>query len=267
VAPRGQWLAADDAYNFALYSRHATGVTLLGYAEKDPARPVSEFRLQHPAHKTGSIWHCRIPAGELHGATLYAYRVEGPHEPECGKSFAPEKILLDPSAPAVFFPPKFRRETCARPGPTDGCAPLGRLPKKQATAMARDSAPPHGIRDAVIYELHEKGSTARANSGVTVAHRGTAAGLQEKIPCLKELGVTIPESAGPLADSLEAQLGQQAYRLKFVPSRGVTKECGSIVWMSEENGRVVCYTHEPKTSFLRRLQVNILSRFPIESQL
>ena len=35
-----EWVEADDAFNFALYSRHATGVTLLGYAEKDLARPA-----------------------------------------------------------------------------------------------------------------------------------------------------------------------------------------------------------------------------------
>src|SRR5262245_20956635 len=70
------WVEAEDAFNFALYLRPATGLTLLCYSEKDPAKPVFEFRFQHPAHKTGSIWHCRIPVGEFHGATLYAYRVE-----------------------------------------------------------------------------------------------------------------------------------------------------------------------------------------------
>src|SRR5262245_13958120 len=90
-----EWVDADDAFNFALYSRHATGVTLLGYAEKELAKPVFEFRLKHPEHKTGSIWHCRIPASELQGATLYAYRVEGPHQPDSGQRFDPQKLLLD----------------------------------------------------------------------------------------------------------------------------------------------------------------------------
>jgi cardiolipin synthase C len=77
----------------------------------------------------------------------------------------------------------------------------------------------------------------------------------------------IPELAGPTVDALEAQLPEQAYRLEFVPSRGVTRECGSIVWISRENGREVRYTNEPQTSFFRRLQVNLLSLLPIESQL
>ena len=63
-------MEAEDAYNFALYSRHATGVTLLCYAEEDPASPIFEFRFRHPTHKTGNVWHCGIPASELRGAAL-----------------------------------------------------------------------------------------------------------------------------------------------------------------------------------------------------
>ena len=106
-----EWVEEEDAFNFALYSQHATGVTLLCYSEKDPVKPVFEFRFQYPAHKTGSIWHCRIPPNELNGATLYAYRVEGPHDPERGQRFDPQKVLLDPYAPSVFFPPEFEPQS------------------------------------------------------------------------------------------------------------------------------------------------------------
>jgi len=188
-----EWMQAEDAFNFALYSRHATGVTLLCYSEKDSARPVFEFRLQHPAHKTGSIWHCRIPAEELRGASVYGYRVDGPHDPERGHRFNPQKILLDPYAPSVFFPPGFSRKVCASAGPTDGCAPLGRLPKKEVVAIPSGQGPRYTSRDGVVYELHVKGFTARANSGVTAAKRGTFAGVIEKIPYLQDLGVTIVE--------------------------------------------------------------------------
>ena len=188
-----QWLEADDAFNFSLYSRHASGVTLLCYTEKDPATAVFEFRFEHPAHKTGNVWHCRVPARELLGATLYAYRIEGPHEPEQGLRFDPQKVLLDPYAPSVFFPPAFSREACARAGPTDGRAPLGRLPDRRPVAAPAERGPRYSGRDAIVYELHVKGFTARANSGVTEAKRGTFAGLVEKIPYLTELGVTVVE--------------------------------------------------------------------------
>jgi len=112
--PGVELVPAENAFNFSLYSKHATGVTLLCYTEKDPARPIFEFRFQHPAHKTGNVWHCRIPVSELLGATLYGYRVDGPHDPEHGQRFDPQKVLLDPYAPSVFFPPAFSREARVR---------------------------------------------------------------------------------------------------------------------------------------------------------
>ncbi len=188
-----RWVQAEQAFNFALYSRHATAVTLLCYEQKDPVNPVFEFRFQYPAHKTGSIWHCRIPAGQLGGAMFYSYRVEGPHEPDRGHRFHSEKVLLDPYAPSVFFPPDFNRQACSQPGPTDGRAPLGRLPKQEPETIRPEAGPRHTCRDAIVYELHVKGFTARPNSDVTPAKRGTFAGLIEKIPYLKDLGVTIVE--------------------------------------------------------------------------
>ena len=179
-----EWVEAEDAFNFALYSRHATGVTLLAYKEENPSKPVFEFQFEYPAHKTGSIWHCRIPANELRGASVYGYRVEGPNEPERGHRFDPQKLLLDPFAPSVFFPPDFSREACKGPGPTEGRAPLGRLPRKDVVAVPPNQGPRYTSRDSVVYELHVKGFTARANSGVTSTKRGTFAGLIEKIPYL-----------------------------------------------------------------------------------
>ncbi len=188
-----RWIEAEKAFNFALYSRHATAVTLLCYQEKNPAVPVFEFKLEYPAQKTGSIWHCRVPVHLLAGANLYAFKVEGPHQPEHGHRYDPQKTLLDPYAPAVFFPPNFSREACSRPGPTDGRAPLGRLPRVSPEPAEPSCGPRYTARDAIVYELHVKGFTARANSGVCAPHRGTFAGLVEKIPYLQELGVTIVE--------------------------------------------------------------------------
>ena len=188
-----RWVEAENAFNFSLYSKHATGVVLLCYTEEDTARPVAEFRFRHPAHKTGNVWHRRIPAAELRGATLYGYRVEGPYAPERGQRFDPQKVLLDPYAPSVYFPPAFSRKACARAGPTDGHAPLGRLPAMRNVSLRFEAGPRHTCRDTVVYELHVKGFTARANSGITPARRGTFAGLIEKIPYLEELGVTVVE--------------------------------------------------------------------------
>ena len=81
------------------------------------------------------------------------------------------------------------------------------------------------------------------------------------------LVVQIPELAAATVNRFEAKLAANAYRLEFVPGPGPCKECGSIVWHSQENGREVDYTHEPHASFSRRLLVCLLSLLPIESQL
>jgi glycogen operon protein len=193
-APLGvTWLEEHRAYNFALYSRYATGVTLLFYTKQDPVTPVYQYRFNHLANKTGPVWHCWLPAAALNGATLYAYRVEGPCDPALGHRFDPQKILLDPYASAVFFPPNYSRAACTHPGPTDGQAPLGVLPQRQTSFDWDKSPPPRHTYDTIIYELHVKGFTARANSGVSPEKRGTFAGLVEKIPYLQELGVTVVE--------------------------------------------------------------------------
>ena len=52
---------------------------------------------------------------------------------------------------------------------------------------------PHHTSDTIIYEMHVRGFTKRANSGVSVDKRGTFAGVIEKIPYLKDLGITAVE--------------------------------------------------------------------------
>ncbi len=72
------WVESPRGFNFALFARHATGVTLLLYTENDPANPACRYTLDPILNKTGLIWHCMLPEEELCGATLYAYRVDGP---------------------------------------------------------------------------------------------------------------------------------------------------------------------------------------------
>ncbi|HEX5368655.1 MAG TPA: isoamylase [Dehalococcoidia bacterium] len=193
-APLGAtWVEEEQAYNFALYSRHATGVTLLCYTIDDPVTPVFTYRFDHFVNKTARTWHCRVKAAALGNATLYAYKVEGPGDVNGGHRFDPAKVLLDPYARRVFFPPAYSRDACCDDGPTDGKAPLGVLPARAPVPAAKVDTCPRHTYDAVIYELHVKGFTARANSGVTPSKRGTFAGLIEKIPYLRDLGVTIVE--------------------------------------------------------------------------
>ncbi|MDH4082219.1 MAG: isoamylase [Nitrospira sp.] len=186
------WVEEEQAYNFALYSKHATGVTLLLYAADDVVTPANQYHLNYLTNKSGRIWHCRIPASQLRDTAYYAYEVEGPFEPAEGQRFDPEKILLDPYAKGVFFPQGFDREAARESGSNAGRAPLGVLHHQRQFEWGQDRSPRH-THETVIYEMHVKGLTMRASSGVSPNKRGTFAGVIEKIPYLKELGVTVVE--------------------------------------------------------------------------
>ena len=193
ASPLGvSWLEEEQAYNFALYSKHATSVVLLLYAQSDTVHPIVEHRLDHRISKSGRVWHCRLPASVVDSAAYYAYRVEGPFDLREGHRFDPAKILLDPYARSVHFPVDFSRAAAMGSGANDVKALLGLIRAARAFDWGADKRISH-THDAIIYELHVKGFTKRASSGVTVSSRGTYAGVIEKIPYLKELGVTVVE--------------------------------------------------------------------------
>ncbi len=187
------WNERARAWNFALYSKHATSVTLLLYAPGQVAEPVRRVRFDPIANKSGRVWHCWIPEADLQGAVYYAYSVDGPREPWAGLRFDPDKVLLDPYARAVFFPPDFDREAARRPGSTAGRAPLGVLEASRHSNGWTEGCRPRHAWDTVIYEMHVRGFTRRANSGVAPERRGTFAGVIDKIPYLLDLGVTVVE--------------------------------------------------------------------------
>ncbi|MDQ3707085.1 MAG: isoamylase [Chloroflexota bacterium] len=187
------WIEEESAFNFALYSRYASTVTLLLFSSQDFATPVFQLNLDPLKNKSGPTWHCRIPLAATNNATYYGYMVNGPSAPDPGERFDREKVLLDPYAMGVLFPPNFSRTAASRPGSNAGRAPLGVLRADAAPFEWGDDRRPHHTSDLIIYEMHVKGFTARDNSGVSAEKRGTFAGVVEKIPYLQELGVTAVE--------------------------------------------------------------------------
>lgn len=189
------WVEHASSWNFALYSKDAESVNLLLYAAADLVNPIFTHRFDYLRNKSGRIWHCRIAQAAVRGARYYAYSVDGPqsHGGSVWHCFDPEKVLLDPYARAVFVPPDFDRAAAARPGSNAGKAPLGLLPEPGAELDWGDDRRPRHQADTVIYELHVRGFTNNPSSGVNPERRGTYAGVIDKIPYLKELGVTVVE--------------------------------------------------------------------------
>jgi len=189
------WIAAEDAYNFALYSKHATRVTLLLFREGDPGKPAVEVELDYRVNKSGRIWHCRLPLARMAGCCHYAYLIDGPSGPSAHgmHAFDADKILLDPYAKQVYFPDTFDREAAKRPGSNMGKAPLGVLFEEHAQFDWGNDRVPFHEHDLVIYEMHVGGFTRNPNSGVAAERRGTFLGVIDKIPYLQALGITAVE--------------------------------------------------------------------------
>src|SRR5579871_5749009 len=194
-APLGvTWLESENSVNFAVYSAHAESVTLLLFSDTDYFNPCFSLHFDYLRNKSGPVWHCRIPMDRIGAAQYYAYSVTGVSVHADGRhTFDPQKLLLDPYARCVYFPPLFDRTLAMREGSNTGRAPLGVLLRPGTGPGLKPHVPIGHQSDAIIYELHVKGFTRHPNSGVDAKRAGTYAGLIEKIPYLKELGVTIVE--------------------------------------------------------------------------
>ncbi len=186
------YVEGESSYNFAIYSRHAIDVTLLLYSGTDYVNPVHEYEFDPLINKSGRVWHCRVSSSIVEKAKYYGYRVNGPFDPLNGHRFDSDKILVDPYARGVFFPPEFSRNAAVDKGSNSGMAPLGILDGYGPPQFPEYRLIRHD-HDAIIYEAHVKGFTYSDSSGVTPEKRGTFSGITEKIPYLKELGITILE--------------------------------------------------------------------------
>ncbi len=187
------YVPGSAAYNFALYSRHGEGVTLQLYSRGDLRTPLREIPLDPLRNKTGRVWHCRLSEEELEAASSYAFRVRGPFEPSRGHWFDEQKVLLDPYARQLAFPPGFEPLAASRPGSSAGAVPLAELPRPRPAFDWGASERPRHDSDLVIYEMHVGGFTRHPSSGVAPPRRGTFAGVIDKIPYLLDLGVTAVE--------------------------------------------------------------------------
>jgi glycogen operon protein len=188
------WSARDHAYNFALYSKHATSVRLLLFTAADTSVPRVDLALDPFVNKSGRVWHCRVSEAVADACRYYGYLVDGPEpaKPFEVHAFHRDKLLIDPYARHIEFPPGFDRAAAIAHGSNLGKAALGTIVTGESGDRPRSRRPRHES-DAVIYELHVRGFTKAASSGVTEAARGTFAGVIDKIPYLRELGVTVVE--------------------------------------------------------------------------
>jgi glycogen operon protein len=198
--PLGAHLRANGV-NFAIFSRHATGVRLDLFDRAEDAVPSRSIILDGTRNKTGDIWHVWLEG--IQPGQLYGFRIAGPYAPHDGHRFNPNKLVLDPCAKAIVPAPGQDSRLALGYDPSSPQKDLsfseidnaGSAPK---CVVAHEDFDWHGDQplrlpwsSTVIYELHVRGYTIHPSAGVEAP--GTYRGLIRKIPYLQDLGVTAVE--------------------------------------------------------------------------
>jgi isoamylase len=177
--------------NFSLFSRSASHVELLLFDRADDAKPSRTIGLDLRDHRTYHYWHAFVPGTGV--GQLYGYRVHGPLDPALGLRFDPTKVLLDPYGRGAAVPAHYSREAARQPGDNAATAMKSVVTDVSTYDWEGDAPLRRPSSQTVIYEMHVGGFTRHPSSGVADRKRGTYAGLIEKIPYLRELGITAVE--------------------------------------------------------------------------
>ena len=177
--------------NFCIFSQNAEAIELLLFDTADDSRPTQIIKLDPSLNRTYHYWHVFVP--NIKTGQIYAYRAYGQFAPEKGYRFDNSKVLLDPYARAIVNTENYDRTSASHPG--DNClqALKGVVVDTNTYNWEDDRHPRTPYATSIIYELHVGGFTNHPNSGLSPEKRGTYAGLIEKIPYLKELGITAVE--------------------------------------------------------------------------
>lgn len=180
-----------EGVNFSVYSKHATGVELLLFDRADDARPSSVIRIDPAMNRTYHYWHVFVPG--VKAGQIYGYRVSGAFDPSSGMRFDDRKLLLDPYGIAVAVPQNYSRDAARQNDDNTASAMKSVVADPSAYDWEGDTPLNRPSARTIIYEMHVRGFTRHPSSGVAANKRGTFAGLIEKIPYLRELGVTAVE--------------------------------------------------------------------------
>ena len=185
--------------NFALFSEHATAVSLCLFDNPSIARERARIPV---TETTAHVWHAYLPG--VGPGQVYGYRVDGPFDPDQGHWFNPQKLLIDPYARAlhgaldwtspIFASVRGARAALRRDRRNDAAGVPRAVVIDPAFDWGDDRPPATPWERTVIYEVHVKGFT-KQHPAIPEDLRGTYAGMAHPaaIEHLTRLGVTVVE--------------------------------------------------------------------------
>lgn len=191
---------STSGVNFSLASSSATGVELLLFSAHDSLEPFQTVQFDPHVNKTFHIWHAFVCG--LKPGVHYAYRIDGKSD-SAAQRFNRNKVLIDPYARGNSHFLWDRSKACTS---EDNVAASMRSVVIDTSNYDWEGDKPlnRPMENSIIYEMHVRGFTQSSTSGVR--YPGTFAGLIEKTPYLKGLGITAVELL-PIAEYDETDLG------------------------------------------------------------
>ena len=180
-----------EGVNFSVFSKNARHIDLLLFDNEDDAEPSEVYKLDPQKNRTFYYWHIFLP--DKNQGQLYGYRAYGPTNPTPGDMFDENKLLIDPYSRVLGGYKNYSRQAAKMPENNFGKALKSVVIDPHKFDWEGDTPIQRPYSASIIYEMHVGGFTKNPNSGIQKSKRGTYLGLIEKIPYLKELGITAVE--------------------------------------------------------------------------
>jgi len=212
-----------DGVNFAVFSRHATQVSLCLFDEHGV-----ETQILALPEREGHVWHGYIPG--MRPGQQYGFRMQGPYAPQEGHRFNPYKLLIDPYAKKLTGHPEWN----------DALFGYDLTSEDKDLTMDRHDSGPYMPRSVVVDPAFTWGRRRRANTPMsdTVFYEAHVKGLTAERRDVQNPGTFLAMSSEPMLEHL-TNLGVTAVELlpvqaylndQFLVQKGLTNYWGYMTY-------------------------------------
>ncbi len=178
----------NKGVNFCVVATNAELVEILIFEKKDSIKPKVIYKLNQE-FKSGPYWHAEIEG--LNEGTIYAYRI---HQKNNGinKDYS-SKVLIDPCARGIIGWENYKRSKSEDPSNNCKSCLKSVVCKREIFNFKEFPRPNHSWEESIIYELHIGAFTEQINIKDRREDKSCFKKFLEKIPYLKDLGITTIE--------------------------------------------------------------------------